>query len=77
MTPFPGYIPPAKLTVSGVPADWHRGEFIAHYFRPECGDIILNPFDARYQRRGARRDAIASIRRWLAPDFRIRHYNFS
>src|SRR5690606_36052511 len=23
------------------------GEFIAHYFRPECGDIILNPFDAR------------------------------
>lgn len=23
------------------------GEFIAHYYRPECGDIILNPFDAR------------------------------
>ena len=23
------------------------GEFIAHYYRPERGDIILNPFDAR------------------------------
>jgi type IV secretory pathway TraG/TraD family ATPase VirD4 len=23
------------------------GEFIAHYYRPECGDLILNPFDAR------------------------------
>ncbi|MGQ2910133.1 MAG: type IV secretion system DNA-binding domain-containing protein, partial [Aliihoeflea sp.] len=23
------------------------GEFIAHYYRPECGDVILNPFDAR------------------------------
>lgn len=23
------------------------GEFIAHYFQPERGDIILNPFDAR------------------------------
>ncbi len=23
------------------------GEFIAHYYRPECGDIILNPFDTR------------------------------
>jgi Type IV secretion-system coupling protein DNA-binding domain len=23
------------------------GEFIAHYFRPERGDIILNPFDVR------------------------------
>lgn len=23
------------------------GEFIAHYYRPERGDVILNPFDAR------------------------------
>ncbi|WP_322099032.1 type IV secretion system DNA-binding domain-containing protein [Novosphingobium terrae] len=23
------------------------GEFIAHYYRPERGDIVLNPFDAR------------------------------
>jgi type IV secretory pathway TraG/TraD family ATPase VirD4 len=23
------------------------GEFVAHYYRPERGDIILNPFDAR------------------------------
>jgi Type IV secretion-system coupling protein DNA-binding domain len=23
------------------------GEFIAHYYRPERGDLILNPFDAR------------------------------
>lgn len=23
------------------------GEFIAHYYRPERGDIILNPVDAR------------------------------
>jgi len=23
------------------------GEFIAHYYRPERGDIILNPFDKR------------------------------
>lgn len=30
MTPFPGYIPPAKLTISGVPATWDRGQFIAH-----------------------------------------------
>ena len=30
MTGFPGYIPPAKLTVAGVPAAWHRGEFISY-----------------------------------------------
>jgi len=23
------------------------GEFVAHYYRPERGDVILNPFDAR------------------------------
>src|SRR3546814_12370159 len=23
------------------------GEFIAHYYRPERGDVILNPFDDR------------------------------
>lgn len=26
---MPGYLPPAKMTISGVPADWTRGEFLA------------------------------------------------
>ena len=30
MTPFPGYVPPARMTIAGIPADWHRGQFIAH-----------------------------------------------
>jgi hypothetical protein len=29
MTAFPGYIPPAAMTISGVPATWARGEFLA------------------------------------------------
>lgn len=38
-----------KVEVRGEPALVYdtSGEFVAHYYRPERGDIILNPFDAR------------------------------
>ena len=38
-----------KVEARGEPALVYdtSGEFIAHYYRPERGDIILNPFDAR------------------------------
>jgi hypothetical protein len=38
-----------KVEARGEPALVYDtiGEFIAHYYRPERGDIILNPFDAR------------------------------
>lgn len=38
-----------KVEARGEPALVYdtSGEFIAHYYRPERGDVILNPFDAR------------------------------
>ena len=38
-----------KVEARGEPALIYdtSGEFVAHYYRPERGDIILNPFDAR------------------------------
>lgn len=38
-----------KVEARGEPALVYdiSGEFVAHYYRPERGDIILNPFDAR------------------------------
>ena len=38
-----------KVEARGEPAVVYdtSGEFIAHYYRPERGDVILNPFDAR------------------------------
>lgn len=37
------------IEVRGEPALVYdtSGEFVAHYYRPERGDVILNPFDAR------------------------------
>lgn len=30
MSRFPGYVPPARMTIAGIPADWTRGQFLAH-----------------------------------------------
>lgn len=30
MSGYPGYIPPARMTIAGAPLEWTRGQFLAH-----------------------------------------------